>query len=430
MAIVDAVIDLSVPIYEGMPTDDLGPKFWVRLGHEAARKIYSDHHTREGRVFLTTDHVGTHLDGPLRFDPDGQPIEQVPLERFVRPARLLDLRTVGRRGTIGPSLLASAGGELQPGDAAVLWTGHDAHLTSPDYFWCRPQLSAEGAACDDDFAVKRALHRGGVLTAEQLCNLAPLEGQRWHLAVAPIRIRGVAGSLVRAVGLVNWRASEIVDLSLNTYNGMPALGGAAPTSWTRANHRLTATFHPSGLSYQTNSMLLSEHAGTHIDSPYHFDPSGPAIEQMALDGLVVPARVLDLTHKGPLEGIGPDDFETALAKSGLQLQPGDGAVVYTEHSRNFGRQDYTHHRPFITREGADWLARRQPGMVITDLIGLDEFVDLTSPVHNRILRAGIPQLQVLQNVDRLVGREAYVLAFPLKLVGGTGSPVRAFAALA
>jgi kynurenine formamidase len=332
----------------------------------------------------------------------------------------------------------------------VLWTGHDAHLSSPDYFWCRPQLTEDGAAwlverqaglvaadfpgigapCDDDFAVKRALHRGGVLTAEQLCNLAVLEGRRWHLSVAPIRIRGVAGSLVRAVGLVNWRASEIVDLSLDTYNGMPALGGAAPTAWTRANHKLTATFHPDGLSYQTSSMLLSEHAGTHIDSPYHFDPAGPAIEQMALDDLVVPAKVLDLTHKGPLEGIGPDDFEAALAKADFQLQPGDGAVVYTEHSRNFGRQDYTHHRPFISREGADWLARRQPGMVITDLIGLDEFVDLTSPVHNRILRAGIPQLQVLQNVSRLVGREAYVLAFPLKLVGGTGSPVRAFAALA
>lgn len=450
MPIVDEIVDLSVPLYEGMPTDDLGPKFWVRLSHAASGQIYSNHHTREGRVFLTTDHVGTHLDGPLRFDPQGASIEQVPLERFILPARLLDLRAVPRGGQIGPAELQAAAGELAPGEAAVLWTGHDRHLPAPDYFWHRPELSLEGAAwlverrvglvaadfpglgrpSDPNFAVKRALHRGDVLTAEQLCNLGALAGKRWHLSVAPIRIRGVAGSLVRAVGLVNWRAREIVDLSLDIFIGMPALGGASPTFWTRANHKLTATFHPDGLSYQTNSLFLSEHAGTHIDSPFHFDPDGPALEAMDLNGLLARARIFDLTHKRALEGIGAEDLEAAARRDGVAVAPGEASVVWTEHSRSFGREDYTYNRPFITKDGADWIARQGPGMVVTDLVGLDEFVDLTSPVHNRILRAGIPQLQVTQNVARLVGREAYIAAFPLKLVGGTGSPVRAFAALA
>ena len=69
---VARVVDLSVPIYEGMPVDDLGPKFWVRLSHAASRPLYQYTQSREGRVFLTTDHVGTHLDGPLRFDPQGR----------------------------------------------------------------------------------------------------------------------------------------------------------------------------------------------------------------------------------------------------------------------------------------------------------------------------------------------------------------------
>ena len=102
---LDEIIDLSVPVYEGMPTDDLGPKFWVRLSHAAARRLYQNTQSREGRVFLTTDHVGTHLDGPLRFDPVGTPIEQVPLERFIRPARLLVLfrdRLQARRRDLVP----------------------------------------------------------------------------------------------------------------------------------------------------------------------------------------------------------------------------------------------------------------------------------------------------------------------------------------
>jgi kynurenine formamidase len=87
------------------------------------------------------------------------------------------------------------------------------------------------------------------------------------------------------------------------------------------------------------------------------------------------------------------------------------------------------HRPFITAAGAAWLAARRPGFVATDLVGLDEPADPVTPVHNCLLRAGIPQLQVLTNLARLAGHDAYIAAFPLKLVGGTGSPVRAFGVL-
>jgi arylformamidase len=446
---VERVADLSVPIYEGMPVDDLGPKFWVRLSHAASRPLYRYTQSREGRVFLTTDHVGTHLDGPLRFDPEGLPVERLPLDRVIRPACLLDLRQVGRGQAIGAPELERAGAALRPGDAAVLWTGHDLHLRSPDYFWHRPQLALDGAEwlvnrqaglvaadfpglgppSDDRYEVKRALHRGGCLTVEQLTGLATLAGAQWHLAACPLRIRGTPGSLIRAAALVGFAAREVVDLSLDIYPGMTALGGAVPTFWWRASHELTAFFHGNGLSYQTTSMLLSEHAGTHIDSPYHFDPEGAAIEAMPLDGLFLRMRMLDLTAKRPKDGIGPADLDAALRRLGEPIEPGDAACVWTEHSRNYERADYTSHRPFITAEGAAWLAARRPGLVATDLVGLDEPADPVTPVHNCLLRAGIPQLQVLTNLARLAGREAYAAAFPLKLVGGTGSPVRAFAAL-
>lgn len=102
-----------------MPTADLGPKFWVRLRYAASRQLHQYTQSREGRVFLTTDHVGTHLDGPLRFDPKGAAVKQLPLDRVNRPARLLDLRHVTRGSTIGPRDLERAGPALGPGDAAV-----------------------------------------------------------------------------------------------------------------------------------------------------------------------------------------------------------------------------------------------------------------------------------------------------------------------
>ncbi|MBM3649486.1 MAG: hypothetical protein FJX11_17030 [Alphaproteobacteria bacterium] len=450
MRVADAAVDLSVPFYEGMPCDDLGPKIWERLSYAYSRQLYQHTQSRAGRVFLTTDHTGTHVDGPLRFDPKGAPIEEVPLDRFLRPARMLDLRFVKRGETIGAGELERAGAAaLTPGDAAVLWTGHDLYLKDPDYFWHRPQLTPDGAEyligrkagivaadfpgigkpSDDRFTVKRILHRGGAITAEQLANLAPLAGKSWHLFCGPLRVRGTAGSIVRAVGLVNWRAREIVDMTLDFFAGMPALG-AVPTYWSRANHTLTSFFYKGELSYLTHSMMLTEHAGTHLDVPYHFDEHGPAIHDVPVDRLIFRAKAFDMTHKKPLEGIGPDDFERAMRRTGITIEPGDGVVVWTEHSRNYyTRPDrYGDDRQFITAEGAKWVAARKPSVVITDLVGLDEPVDVTTPVHNAVLHGGIMMLQVTRNVHRLAEGEWEICAFPIKLVQGTGAPVRAFAA--
>lgn len=446
---LDSIVDLTVPMYEGMPTDDLGPKFWVDFSHEYSKQLQQNTHSRERRFFLTTDHIGTHMDGPLRFNPEGISVEKLPLGSVIRPARLLDLRSVGRSGTIGSHELIKAGANFQPGDAAVLWTDHDVHLKSPSYFWHRPQLTVEGALwlvgkqvsivatdfpgigrpSDDRYEVKRALHSGGVLTVEQLCDLRQLEGKSWHLCAAPLRIRGAAGSLVRAVGLVNWRPHEVVDLTLDIFPGMRGYA-PMPVVWMRANHDSTSFFYKGELSYQTASMFLAEHAGTHIDAPYHHDPQGATIDQLPLSQLWARARVFDMTHKKALEGIGSQDLIEVVRQNNLVIEAGDAVVIWTEHSRNYERPDYTTNRPYITAEGAAWIAEKRPSLLVTDLVGLDEESDRTSPVHTCLLHAGIPLVQVLTNLGRLTEREAYVAAFPLKLVGGTASPLRVFAALA
>ena len=451
MRVADEVIDLSVPFYEGMPCDDVGPKIWERLGYSYSRQLYQNTQSRAGRVFLTTDHTGTHIDGPLRFDPKGAAIEAIPLEKFLLPARMLDLRHVRRGETIDRAALEAAGAaKAKPGCALVLWTGHDLYLKDPDYFWNRPQLSEDaaeylvekkvavvaadfpgiGRPSDDRYTVKRILHRGGCMTVEQLQRLGELAGKNWHLFCGPLRIRGTAGSIIRACALVNWRASRIVDLTHEFFIGMPTMG-AEPTFWTRANHKLTSTFYKGELSYQTHSLFLTEHAGTHLDVPYHFNEFGRAIHEYTADELLVPAKMLDMTHKKPMEPMGPQDFEEAARRGNVSIQPGDGIVVWTEHDKNYyTRKDFSSHRQFITEDGAKWLASHKPQMVITDLVGLDEPGDLTTPVHNVLLHNDVCMLQVTTNLGEMRSGAWYVGVFPINLVQGTGSPARAFAAQA
>lgn len=455
MSIVTDVVDLSVPFFEGMPCDDLGPKFWERTSYSYSRQIFNGTQSRAGRIFFTTDHTGTHIDGPLRFDPAGMPIEQVPLERFIRPACVLDLRAGAKSRNIGPAELVAAGlDRVQPGDAAVLWTGHDLYLRDSDYFWNRPGLTAEGAeilaerhpgvvaadfpglsaASDPAHAAKRALHAAGILTAEQLCGLSAVAGRDWHLFVAPLRIRGGAGSIVRACALVGWTATKLIDLTHDIYPGMPSLG-PVPGIWARANHRVTGHHHGPGRSWQANAMMLSEHAGTHFDPPYHFDEHGPAIDAMPLVRQVYRTVYFDMTHKKPLDGIGPVDLQAALDRTGQMLGPGDAAVLHTGHDAAYGiSKDFGSHRAFITAEGAVWLAGKRPAVIVTDLVGLDEPIDVTEPVHNILLHAGVSFLQVATQLGRLMpetpGDAWTICAFPIRIVGGTGSPLRAFAARA
>ena len=447
MPILD-VVDLSVPFHEGMPCDDLPPKFWERTSYASSRRIFNETQSRSGRVFFTTDHTGTHIDGPLRYDPAGTPIEQVPLERFIRPARLLDLRGNPRTRGIGPAELHQAGLDtIQPGDAAVLWTGSDLYLKNPDYFWNRPFLTAEGAQVlagrspgliaadfpglgapsDTNATAKRLLHQAGALTIEQLANLAAVDGRPFHLAAAPLRIRGGAGSIIRACALVGWQGGTLLDLTHDVFPGMPALG-AVPNIWLRTNHRVTGYFHGPGRSWQENAMMLSEHAGTHFDPPYHFDEHGPAIDALPLPSLVFRPVLFDMTHKAPLEGIGAADLQAVLDRTNQALGPGSAAVLWTGHDVAYGvSADFGGHRAFITTDGAEWLARQNPGAVVTDLVGLDEPVDVTEPVHNILLHAGVCFLQVATNLGGLAIGEWTICAFPIRIVGGTGAPLRAFA---
>jgi kynurenine formamidase len=87
-------------------------------------------------------------------------------------------------------------------------------------------------------------------------------------------VGGTAGSIIRACALVDWKATKLVDMTHDIVPGMPALG-AVPSYWTRANDRLTNQFSQGTLSFQTNSMMLTEHAGTHFDAPLSFQRKRP-----------------------------------------------------------------------------------------------------------------------------------------------------------
>ena len=79
------IYDLSIPIGVNCPPwptyEPVQMKFFKRLSSNGAN----------GQILTHSNHVGTHLDGPLHFDTSGRTVDQLELTKLVRPGVVVDL---------------------------------------------------------------------------------------------------------------------------------------------------------------------------------------------------------------------------------------------------------------------------------------------------------------------------------------------------
>lgn len=91
-------------------------------------------------------HTGSHLDAPLHKIAGGKSITDLPLQTFVGPARILDLRSLAPDEPIGPGLLQPRLGELQKGEIVLLATGWgELRAKSDEWLHHSPFLDPAGA---------------------------------------------------------------------------------------------------------------------------------------------------------------------------------------------------------------------------------------------------------------------------------------------
>jgi kynurenine formamidase len=133
-------IDLSQPLYDGAPNCP---------AHPVPRSERSADHPEQGwrmEVLTMASHTGSHLDAPLHKIAGGRSITDLPLESFVGPARIVDLRPIEPETAIGPERLEGPLADLRPDEIVLLCTGW-GELRSHAELWLRqsPMLSPSGA---------------------------------------------------------------------------------------------------------------------------------------------------------------------------------------------------------------------------------------------------------------------------------------------
>ena len=225
---------------------------------------------------------------------------------------------------------------------------------------------------------------------------------------------------------------KLIDLSQEIFPGMPTFDGHPPVDMTVAVSHEQRAGDTAGntVSPVVHSLSLNEHVGTHVDAFNHFSAElrTESIDTMPLEMFYTSGICLDLSHKSLRELIEVDDLRAALAKHKLDIRPGDTVLIYTDHYRkHFGTDNWTI-GPGISAEVASWFGEQKiAGFgVETRSPGIQKVSN--KDVHRICGELRYTHYENLINLHQLIdiGRFQFI-ALPLKIRGGTGSPVRAVA---
>ncbi|MGY1650295.1 cyclase family protein [Geodermatophilus sp. SYSU D01119] len=237
---------------------------------------------------------------------------------------------------------------------------------------------------------------------------------------------------------------EVVDLTAPLSSSTPVIQLPPPFAQTaRFELEELSRYDDRGPAWYWNNFRTGEHTGTHFDAPNHWvtGRDGDDVASVPAGRLVAPAVVLDFSAQVAedpdflLEVEHVQEWEAAHGPL-----PEGGWLLYRTgwDTRAFSQEDFLNadengpHTPGISPACARWLAEEAPVIGLgVETVGTDagaaHSFDPPFPCHAALMGSGKYGLTQLQNLDRLPPTGALLVAAPLPIVSGSGSPARVLA---
>ncbi len=237
---------------------------------------------------------------------------------------------------------------------------------------------------------------------------------------------------------------EVIDLTAPLSERTPILQLPPPFANTQgfALHEISR-YDERGPAWYWNNISAGEHVGTHFDAPAHWITArdGLDVSQVPPRQLVGPAAVID---KSKEVASNPDFLLQVSDIQEWQQQhgplPEGGWLLFRsgwdgrahDQSAFLNADDKGPHTPGISVELAKWLANEAPIIGFgVETVGTDagaaHSFDPAFPCHSFLLGAGKYGLTQLANLSKLPPAGAVLIAAPLPIVRGSGSPARVLA---
>jgi len=200
-----------------------------------------------------------------------------------------------------------------------------------------------------------------------------------------------------------------------TYKGLPG-----PVITDHLSREASRPLYAGGASFQIGKIEMVANTGTYVDAPSHRWEDGADLSQLPLASLAGLDGVLVAAPHAQGLAVDSDFLE------GEEVR-GKAVLIHTGWASFWGSPSYFQRSPHLTAAAASLLVSRGAAIVGIDSHNIDDTEDKARPVHSILLRAGIPVVEHLTNLEALPPSGFRFYAVPVKVKGMGTFPVRAFA---
>jgi kynurenine formamidase len=254
-----------------------------------------------------------------------------------------------------------------------------------------------------------------------------------------------ADLLARFVAELAAGGLRVIDLTQPLDSQTPVI--PLPAQWNNTplfKLRELSRYDDRGPMWYWNAFESGEHTGTHFDAPVHWvsgkDLPDNTVDRIPPQKFVGPACVIDVSQQAARDAdflLTPEDVRAWEGKHG-RIPTGAWVLLRTGWSKRTDAKEYLNvkedgpHTPGWNKECSQLLATERDILGVgVETVGTDagRAASFDPPFANHYLMHGSGKfgLAALCNLDQLPPTGALVIAAPLKIVGGSGSPVRVLA---
>lgn len=208
---------------------------------------------------------------------------------------------------------------------------------------------------------------------------------------------------------------KIIDLTLPIYDQAPSFPGDPEC-------RIEKLLDINHAGYNLTSLSFSAHQGTHIDLPRHFSRDGVCTAAISLEQCMGQALKADLSSHSPEQKTVISQLENLKN----EIKAGDILLIETGWDEFYGQKKYYTDFPGISIELANWLVDKKIKLLGIDMPNLNSGSEYAE-IHKILLQNDILIVEGLANLKAVSADRFYFLAWPLPIIDGDGSPVRAAA---
>lgn len=173
-----------------------------------------------------------------------------------------------------------------------------------------------------------------------------------------------------------------------------------------------------GARANVSKISLGVHTGTHVDAPVHFRAGAGGVDEIPIDALIGPARVIAI--RDPV-------CVTVAELDAAQVAPGERILLKTRNSPSAWERapEFVPDAVHLSIDAAEWLAAKRVMTIGIDYLSVGGFTVRNGvPVHHALIDAGVWIIEGLDLTNVPAG-PCDLICLPIKLAGADGAPARA-----